>query len=204
MEIAHPKYRPWLLEEAKRLGYLRQDQILRSRQSYPEDEEREVLLKDGRKVLLRPSKATDEEGLQDLFHHLNPDDIYTRFFTNLKSLSVSNAQHLCNAGYENEMVCMAVIGERGHECIVGNACYFVDLQTNFADVAYMIRPEWQGSGLGMALQDWMIRFARKKGLLGFTADVLAENKKMFAVLEKSGCNVQKRGASGSIEVKIIF
>ncbi len=204
IEISHPEYRPWLLEEAKRLGYLRKNQILRSQRSYPEEEEREVNLRDGRKVLLRPSKATDEEGLQDLFYQLNPEDVYTRFFTNLTSLSVSKAQHLCNVGYENEMVGMAVIGEREQEVIVGSVCYFVDLKTNFADVGYMIRPEWQGCGLGLVLQEWIIRYARAKGLLGFTADVLHENKKMLTVFEKSGCLIQKNVTPSTIEVKIIF
>ena len=35
IEIAHPEFRPWLLEEAERVGYVRPDQTLRSRVAYP-------------------------------------------------------------------------------------------------------------------------------------------------------------------------
>ena len=42
IEIAHPSFRPWLLEQAKKLGYVRNDQSLKSKVCYPVEEEREV------------------------------------------------------------------------------------------------------------------------------------------------------------------
>ena len=81
IEIAHPSFRPWLLDEGKRLGYIREDQTLKSKVAYPEEEERECKLKNGEKVIIRPSKASDVQGLQDIFYNLRPKDVYTRFFT---------------------------------------------------------------------------------------------------------------------------
>ena len=80
---------------------------------------REVSLKNGLQVLIRPSRASDVQGLQDIFYHLPPHDIYTRFMTGLKSLPVSEAEHLCNVDYENEMAFVAVTGGRSEEKIVG-------------------------------------------------------------------------------------
>jgi RimJ/RimL family protein N-acetyltransferase len=186
IEIAHPSFRPFLLDEAKRLGYVRLNQTLKSETAYPADEEREVVLKNNKTVLIRPSKASDVKGLQDIFYHLSPKDVRTRFFTRLSSLPVTEAEHLCNVDYENEMAFIAIAGERENEEIVGSACFSVDPEINMAEVAYMIRPDWQSVGLGKALQQRMTEYARSKGLRGFTADILAENQKMLALINKEG------------------
>ena len=186
IEIAHPDFRSNLLEQAKRLGYVRHEQTLKSKTAYPAEEEREVVLKNNLQVLIRPSKASDVEGLQDIFYNLRPEDIKTRFFTRLSSLPVTKAEHLCNVDYENEMAFVAISGDRENERLVGSSCYSVDPATNMAEVAYMIRPEWQGMGLGKALQQRTTDYAKSKGIRGFTADILEENKKMLALIRTSG------------------
>lgn len=204
IEIAHPSFRSWLLDEARRLGYARPDQALKSKVAYPAEEERKMVLKNGEKVLIRPSKASDVQGLQNIFYNLTPNDIYTRFFTCLKSLSVSKAEHLCNVDYENEMAFMAVAGEREKDFIVGSSCYYVDPSTNLADVAYMILPEWQGVGLGTALQQRMIEYAKSKKLRGFKADILAENVKMLRLAQGGLPNVSISKSDSDYEVIMLF
>ena len=44
--------------------------------------------------------------------------------------------------------------------IVGQSCYFVDPSTNLAETAFMVHPDWQGTGLGAALQRRMAEHAR--------------------------------------------
>ena len=203
IEIAHPDFRPWLLEEAIRIGYLPKGQILKSRSAYPENEEREVTLKNGANVLIRPSKASDAAGLQDIFYNMAPKDIYTRFFTHLDSFTEKKAQHLCNVDYENEMAFIAVSGERENEKVVGSACYFVDRTDSLGEVAYMIRPEWQKYGLGTALQQRMTEYAKARGLRGFKASILAENEKMQNVIRK-GKNVTFSRYGNEYEVISLF
>ena len=203
IEIAHPSFRPWLLAEAKRLGYLREEQTLKSGTAYPEEAVKEVTLKNGTKVIIRPAKASDVRGLQDIFYHMTPQDVYTRFFTCLKSLSVSKAEHLCNVDYEKEMAFIATVGRLEDEQIIGSSCYVVNPSTNMADVAYMIRPEWKGGGLGSALQQTMVEYAKSKGLRGFTADILSENKAMLTLAKKCG-TVKMRQSYGAFEVEMVF
>jgi acyl-CoA hydrolase/GNAT superfamily N-acetyltransferase len=204
IEIAHPTFRPWLLEEAKKLGYVAGERDLKSRVAYPLDEERKVVLKNGAKVLVRPSKASDVEGLQELFYSLTEEDSYSRFFARLKSLPVSRAQHLCNVDYESEMALVAVVGEQEKESVIGNACYHVDASENMAEVAYMVHPEWQGSGLGRALQERMIEYGRARGLRGFTAGILVRNNKMMDLIYKSGCEVSTETSHEVYEVTMLF
>jgi acyl-CoA hydrolase/RimJ/RimL family protein N-acetyltransferase len=204
IEIAHPSFREELLEEARRLAHVPKKQILKSRKAYPEEEEREVELKDGRKILLRPTRASDVDGMQELFYSLTERDIYTRFFTNLKSFSASQAQHLCSVSYEEEMAFLAVVGDWEEEKVIGSGCYYADPSTNLADVAYMIHPEWQGLGLGGRIQQRLVEYAKTKGLRGFTADVLSENEKMLAVFEKGGFKVSSKVVEGTFEVVMLF
>jgi acyl-CoA hydrolase/RimJ/RimL family protein N-acetyltransferase len=204
IEIAHPKFREWLLDEARRLGYVRSNQQLKSKVAYPEEEEREVALKGGRTLLLRPARASDGPTLSDVFYNLTDQDRYTRFFTRLKSLSVNEAEHLCNVDYDHEMAFVAVHGDREGDRIVGSSCYYVNPTTNLAEVAYMILPEWQGVGLGGALQQRMIEYAKKKGLRGFTADILAQNMKMKKLFQAGSPNVSIEREGDTYEVTMLF
>jgi acyl-CoA hydrolase/GNAT superfamily N-acetyltransferase len=204
IEIAHPKFREWLLDEARRLGYVRQGQQLKSKVAYPAEEEREVTLKGGRTALLRPARASDVGTLHDIFYNLTAEDRYTRFFTRLKSLAVSEAEHLCNVDYDREMAFVAVHGDREGDRIVGSSCYYVNPTTNLAEVAYMILPEWQGVGLGGALQQRMIEYAKKKGLRGFTADILAQNAKMKKLFQSGSPNVSIERDGDTYEVTMLF
>jgi acetyltransferase len=72
-----------------------------------------------------------------------------------------------------------------------------------ADVAYMIRPEWKGGGLGSALQERMVEYAKSKGLRGFTADILPENTAMLTLAKKCG-TVTILQSYGTCEVEMVF
>lgn len=204
IEIAHPEFRPWLLEEAKALKYLPADQTLKSSIGYPVGEERTVLLKNGRRVLIRPARASDVGGVQDLFYHLSQEDIYTRFFRGLRSLSPSEAQRLCNVNYNTEVAFLAVTGTRENEKIIGSSCYFTNLTTNMAEVAYMILPEWQGSGVGKALQERMMEYAKAQGLRGFTAVILSDNPKMINLAKRACNHVSFKRQGITYEVTMVF
>jgi acyl-CoA hydrolase/RimJ/RimL family protein N-acetyltransferase len=209
IEIAHPAYRSQLLEEAKRLGYVREAQDLKCKLDgtkacrYPVEEEREVTLKNGTPVCVRPSRASDVRSLQEIFYQLPAKDVYTRFFTGLKSLSAAKAEYLCNVDYEKEMAFVVTHGEPEKEKLVGSALYVVDPSKNTADVAYMIPHEWQGMGIGSLLQERMIEYAKSKGIRGFTADILYENKAMLKLAGKCG-NVEMKLADGAYEVEMLF
>ncbi len=203
IEIAHPQFRPWLLEEAKRLCYVRPNQTLKSLVAYPVEEERDVILKSGASVLVRPARARDVRGLQDIFYNMSKKDVYMRFFAYLKALSVDEAEHLCNVDYENEMAFVAAVGDPENEKIVGSSCYFLNPTTNLAEVAYMILPEWQGMGLGSLLQNRMTEYARARGIRGFTAEVHEGNDKMIK-LAQSSPNASMKNIEGTLEVTMLF
>ena len=204
IEIAHPKFRPWLLEEAKRLGYALPEQKLASQRPYLVEEERLVTLRDQRQVLLRPARASDVDGMKEIFYQMSQHDIYTRFFRRVNALSFNEAQRLCNVNFESEVAFVAVTGSRDNEKIVGSCCYFLNPSSNLAEVAYMIIPEWQATGLGRAMQERMMDFARKKGIRGFLAEILAENSKMVALARRACNNISVHRDGETVEVVMYF
>ncbi len=204
IEVAHPEHREELLRAAVDAGVLPRDQKLRSRSAYPDEEVRDAVLRDGRRISVRPTRTGDAVALQDLFFRLRVEDVQTRFLRHLRSLTDEMAQHLCSIGYAQEMAFAAVVGESESERMVGTSGYFLDPQTGLADVAYMVDPEWHGVGLATLLQARMAEYARDHGIRGFTADVLVGNGAMLAVFRRLGCRMTTHLAEGVYEVQLLF
>ncbi|WP_298826631.1 bifunctional acetyl-CoA hydrolase/transferase family protein/GNAT family N-acetyltransferase [uncultured Piscinibacter sp.] len=192
IELAHPGFRPWLLEQAKALGLLPPEQTLQNMRAYPVEDERSVTLKNGRVVMLRPARASDANSIRDLFFKLPDGDIYTRFFRRVRALSSDDIRRLCNYNQESEVGFVATVGTRDNETIVGQCCYFVNPSSNTAETAFLVDPEWQGCGLGSAMQRRLAEHAQARGLRGFTAEILPQNAKMLALA---------RGGDGDITVE---
>lgn len=204
IELAHPKFRSWLLEEAKKLGYLPADQTLQNMRAYPVEEERMVKLRNGKEVMLRPARASDANGIRELFFKLPRGDVYTRFFRYVRSLTSADIQRLCNYSYENEVGFVAVTGPREHEVIVGQSCYFVNPSSNLAETAFLVDPAWQGSGLGGALQTRMKEHAKARSLRGFTAEIMPENERMIALARRCSDNIAIERDADGVHVTMLF
>ena len=203
--IAHPDDRPALLAAAQEQGIVAAGQRLRTHTAYPVDEERELALRDGRNVLLRPTRAVDRLALQELFHRMPEKDVRTRFFLKLSSLTDDAADHLCNVDYQDEMAFAAVVGRAEHERIVATSSYHLDPRDGLAEVAYMVEPGWQGSGLATALHARTVEYARSHGVRGFSADVLMNNLGMMKVFQRRlGHDLATELEDGVYEVRMLF
>lgn len=204
IEVAHPDHREALLAEAKKLGYVPAQQYLASRAAYAVHEESRVQLRNGSSVLLRPAHAADAGGLQTLFHRLSPDDVYSRFFGRLRSLSFQGLQKLCNVNSQTEAAFLAVSGPRENETVVGSACYFLNPTTNLAEIAFMVSPDWQGLGLGKALQTRLQDYAVARGVRGFVAEILPHNAPMLGLARSAAGQVTTTRDEDAVRVTVLF
>jgi len=190
IQIAHPDFRSELLDAAKERRYVFPDQVV-PRASYPWSRERREKLLDGQEVLVRPVRATDEDELQRLFYALSDESTYRRFMCHKVVHPHKEMQHLVDLDYEQNMALVVTVeGANGGEEIIGMARYDVDPATRLADIAFVVRDEWHGRGIGTLLMRSMERIARSRGLEGFTADVLRTNKPMLTIFHKCGMKVQ--------------
>ena len=69
-------------------------------------------------------------------------------------------------------------------------------------MAFIVRDTWQNRGIGTFLLKYLVTIARGQGIVGFSAEVLAENRAMLAVLQNAGFPVRTRldGRVRSIEL----
>ena len=204
IEIAHPDSRKELLDAAIERGLVGPKQQLRSRTAYPVAEVRDVRLRDGREVRLRPARTSDTRAMQDLFYRLSEEDRETRFLHKLNSLTDTTAQYLCSVSYEEETAFVAVVGPSAHERIVAASCYYLNPATGLAEVAYMVDPEWQGLGLGRMLHAGLVAYGREHGARGLTADVLFGNTRMMRVFEQGDHSLSVKTQGGVDELTMLF
>lgn len=206
IQIADPKFRPWLLSEAKARNLVYPDQIELPVRApvYPEHLEQWVTLRDKSRVLVRPLKLTDESMLRDLFYKLSPETIHSRFFQMLKSLPHEKLQKFLQVDYGADMAFVVATSVRDDAEIVAVAHYRNDPHTNFADAAFLVRDDWQGKGVGTALLNALVEVARENGIAGFVADVLQANFGMLRVFHKCGYAVESELVEGVYHLTIPF
>ncbi|MDP1706148.1 MAG: GNAT family N-acetyltransferase [Sulfurimicrobium sp.] len=204
IQIAHPDFRPWLLDEAKKLGYVGPEQSMKNPDEYPEDEERRITLRNQKSVLIRPTRKSDAPALQQFFRRMIKEDRYTRMFWRLNQLSDNEAQRLCNADQDSDVAFLVVSGSGENETLIGSACYFVNASTNMAEVAYMVTPEWQGVGIGKALQLRLMEHAKARGLRGFSAEIQTYNANMINLAKQACDSITIARQGDTHEVTMLF
>lgn len=202
INIAHPKFRKELLEEAKRRSYVYKDQILVEAETfdYPQEETRE-LLKDNTLVTIRPIKPTDEPLLQDFFYSHSDDTIYRRYFRAVRAMPHATAQTLVNLDYRTRMAFVATVGEIGLEKIIGVARYAQEKeQPDMVEVAYTIHDSYQGRGLGTLLQKRLEDYARRMNFKGVSGYLFQDNMPMIKVFSRKGPYHKERIEGGVLRV----
>ena len=73
-----------------------------------------------------------------------------------------------------------------------------------AEVALVVRDDFQNRGVGSELLSYLTLLAKRQGLLGFSAEVLVDNQPMLHLFERGGFEVEKRREAGVYELKMLF
>ncbi len=201
IEIAHPHFRAELLAGAKRRRYVFADQII-PRGRYPWQDASRATLADGRSIVVRPVRMTDEDALQRLLYELSDESTYRRFLSHKHQHPHEEMQKLVDLDYDQSMALVACQPDDG--AIVGLARYDVDPATQLAEIAFVVRDDWQGHGVGTLLMQRMTAIGRARGVAGFTATVLASNKPMLGVFHHSGLTLESKLDAGVYALKATF
>jgi acyl-CoA hydrolase/GNAT superfamily N-acetyltransferase len=206
ISIAHPKFRPWLIEEAKKRGIIYRDQafIPGKRGEYPENLETHRTTKTGLQLFLRPVKISDEPLLKDFFYSLSDRSLNRRFLSKRKDMPHERLQDFVIIDYTREVVILGVVGSAENELIVGVGQYGIDEQSHTAEVAFAVRDDHHNRGIGQEMLSYLTYLAKREGLMGFTAEVLIDNKPMLHVFEKGGFDIKKKSDAGVYDLKMAF
>ncbi|MBN1845315.1 MAG: GNAT family N-acetyltransferase, partial [Sedimentisphaerales bacterium] len=196
--IAHPDFRESLLEEAIEAKFVRPEMadVEKRIRILPQELRTAMLLDDGTMINMRPILPTDDALVRDLFYDLSQHTIYYRFGQNLTRIPRQQIQDFVYIDHRHDVAIVATVPEAHGDEILAIGRYYLDEKTNRAEVAFVVRDEWQNRGIGTFLLKYLITIARRAGIAGFTAEVLRENRPMQSVLNKSGCKVTS-GMEGS-------
>lgn len=206
ISIAHPKFRPWLIEKARGRGLIYRDQafIPGAAGNYPEHLETYRSTRTGLPLFLRPVKISDEDFIKGFLYSLSDKSIYTRFFANMIHMPHNILQKYVVIDYSKEVLMLAIIERQGVEEIAGIGQYIIDKDTHTAAAAFLVGDTWQNRGIGIVLLEYLTEIAKKDGLLGFSATVLAENKAMLHLFESMDFQMEKKLESGVYEFTMGF
>ena len=206
ISIAHPDFRPWLIEKAKEANLIYRDQafIPGQRGEYPEHLEIFRTTAKGLPLFLRPVKISDEPLLKDFFYSLSDQTLERRFISLRQDMPHERLQEFVVIDHSREMLILACIKEGEWEKIIGMGQYFIDENIHYAEVALVTRDDYQGQGIGRELLSYLTYLAKREGLLGFTAQVLVENRPMLHLFETMGFDIQRQNDRGVYEMKLTF
>ncbi|MFH1227732.1 MAG: GNAT family N-acetyltransferase [Planctomycetota bacterium] len=206
ISIAHPKFRPWLIQEAKKLNMIYADQafIPGKKGEYPEHLETYRTTEAGLTLFFRPVRISDEPLLKDFFYSISDQSMYRRFISSRKDMPHERLQEFVIIDYTRELVILAVLQKDEQELIVGVGQYGIDENTHTAEVAFVVKDDSQNKGIGGELLSYLTFLAKKQGLLGFTAQVVQDNLPMLHLFESMGFDIQRRNDSGVYELRMAF
>jgi len=194
ISIAHPKFRAELLKEAIKDSYINSDlapvegKILVG----PQELRTLLVLDDGTQINFRPMHLTDEKRMRDLLYSLSQKTFYYRFMSNIIRIPQKQIQNFVYIDYRSDMAIVGTVPEAHGEEIIAIGRYYLNPRTNLAEVAFIVRDQWQNRGIGTFLLKYLITIAKRNGIAGFTAEVLQDNKPMLAVLHKSDCKLRSK------------
>ena len=206
ISIAHPKFRRDLIQEAKAQNLIYKDQAFISGKAgeYPKEQETYRTTKTGLEIFIRPIKISDEPLLKDLFYGLSDNSLYRRFISRRKDMPHERLQEFVIIDYSREVGIVATVTQDDKEIVVGMGQYNMDPNTHSAEVAFVVRDDYQNRGIGKEMLNHLTYLARKQGLLGFTAEVLVENRPMIHLFEQMGFLMDRRTEDQVYELKMVF
>jgi len=201
INIAHPQFRTELLYAAKRRRIVYRNQIMPPpSKPYPAELETTVALRDGQSVLIRPFRADDESMMRDMFYSFSEKTVYLRYHGTLKSMPHNRLQVFCNVDYDTEIALIGVVGPAGKEEVVGVGRYLTEASKQSAEMAFVVRDDWQRKGLGTILFKRLVEIAQANGIRKFHAEVLAENSGMLKIFHRSGLSVETSTEEGVVGI----
>jgi acyl-CoA hydrolase/RimJ/RimL family protein N-acetyltransferase len=198
--IAHPDFRNDLLEAAKKMQYVFEDQVpfLVKGTYFASEYEVSESFKglDGPiDIQFRLIRPDDTDRIKELFYGLSEESIYFRFLTPLRSLRRQTLQDFYNVDQSRDISVVAVVksDEEGEtERIIGAGRYVLNRSTNEAEFALLVADEYQNKGIGTFLLNHLMRIAKSKGVDAFIAYVHPQNQPMIRFIHKTGKVVESK------------
>ncbi len=204
--IAHPDFREELLAKAIEYRWVRPEMADVEGRLFvgPKEVRTTMLLDDGTLITFRAIEPTDEPATRDLFYSLSQETVYYRYMSHMKRIPRKQLQNFVYIDHRNEVAIVGTVPEAHGEEIIAIGRYYLDQKTNRAEVAFVVRDDWQNRGIGSFIMKHLATIAKRNGISGFTAEVMRDNKAMQAVINHSGMKVRSTLHEGVFHFEMDF
>jgi acetyltransferase len=155
---------------------------------YPSQWQRHIEVKDGWRVFVRPIRPEDEPQLHEFLKHVTSQDLRLRFFAAMKQFTHEFIARLTQLDYARAMAFVAF--DEATSEMVGVVRIHSDSVYENGEYAILLRSDLKGRGLGWALMQLIIEYARSEGLKMISGDVLRENAIMLEMCRNLGFEIK--------------
>jgi RimJ/RimL family protein N-acetyltransferase len=163
---------------------------------YPCELERDVILRDGQKVHIRPIRPDDAPRLVAAYDRLSAHSAYQRFFSAMRRLPPDWARFLATVDYKTRLALIAERPGAGDVELLGVARYEPSAD-GAPEVAFVILDAWQNRGLGTMLFHALLAAGAARGFQRFRAWILADNMRMLDLIHRY-CDIEQRHRDGAV------
>ena len=158
---------------------------------------RPMEIRSGGPVWVRAIEPADAGELRRAFEHLSEQSRYRRFFTGMRTLSDGTLRALTELDHIDQEALIASPAEDS-PTIIGVARFArYSHDRALADLAITVADEWHGRGVATGLLRLLNRRAAEVGITHFTADMLADNRAVLALVQAAGGS-DTTGAGGTV------
>lgn len=160
---------------------------------YPVEFERDIQLKDGAALHLRPIRPDDADRERALIAAMSDVSRYFRFLHPISELSADTIARFTQLDYDREMAIVAIVRSAetgGHGVFAGVARYYPNLDRKSVEFAVAVADAWQGRGLGNALMRVLIEAARAADYVAMEGTILPQNHGMLKLATALGFSVE--------------
>jgi RimJ/RimL family protein N-acetyltransferase len=149
---------------------------------------RHLVLGDGSLVSARPVRPGDDVLIRELLVHVSKEDLRLRFFDSIKEFSDQFIAKLTKVDDTRAMTIVAT--DEAGTAMLGAVWLYADLVRETAEYAVLLRSDYKGRGLGWALMQLMIEYAKFMGLKRIDGQILQENSVMLKMCRELGFEIK--------------
>jgi len=169
---------------------------------YPLELDGYVTLPNRRRLHIRPLRRCEEGPIRELFAHLSPQSRYRRFLSPMPTLPDSVMRELVAIDYRRRLALVAEHDDGQTAEVVGLASFgAVDDQS--AEVALVVRDEWQRQSVGTTLATRTLQAAEARGFHRFVVHIHSDNTPIRRLLQRIANVVSATAAGGISELAFV-
>jgi RimJ/RimL family protein N-acetyltransferase len=150
--------------------------------------QRHLVLGNGWRIFIRPIGPDDDLLIRDLLAHVSKEDLRLRFFDSIKKFSHQFIASLTHLDYARAMAFVA-IDEASNETL-GVVRLHIDSSREAGEYAILLRSDLKGRGLGWALMQLIIEYAKSEGIKRINGQILQENSVMLKMCRELGFEIK--------------